>query len=179
MVVIAIVSILANIAIYKMGQGLSLARDRKRISEIDSMAKALELYRLDNNNLFPLDPPGGPGCWGYWTAGTVNNDPTVQFLPELVNAGYFQTIPLENAPQYLTLNSTGFVYGNWDTCSYRYAIWDFSDVCPPPYGMSAVLYTVLENPPPGNIGRQPSCLNGQWGEGAPGNNDYLVILPED
>ncbi len=167
LVVIAIIGILASVILASLNSARSRARDAKRISDMQQIETALELY-YNNHGDYPPSSPGGTGCWGYWQGGNVVNGSTIQFLQPLVTDGDISQVPIE----------TSDIRDDWNSqCTYRYARWDLSPYCGPSYSDVAVLYTALENSPPGNGGRQPSCLsNNIWGEGYPGNSDWLIIL---
>jgi len=166
LVVISIVGALASIILASLNSARSKARDAKRISELKQLATALEMY-YSNHGDYPPSSPGGVGCWSNWQAGNAVNGAGVQFLQPLVTDGLISRTPLE----------TGNIRDAWGSqCTYRYGRYDLSGPCGGSYQNIAALYTALENQPPQNAGRQPSCLSASWGEGQPGYADYLIIL---
>ena len=166
LVVVAIIGILASVIMASLNTAESKARDAKRISDMQQIQTALELY-YSNHGDYPPSAPGGAGCWANWQGGNAVNGSSVQFLQPLVTDGDISSVPIE---------TTG-IRDAWNSqCTYRYGRYDLSGVCGPSYSDVAALYTALENPPPNNGGRQPSCLYGSWGEGLPGYNDWLILL---
>jgi prepilin-type N-terminal cleavage/methylation domain-containing protein len=190
LVVVSIISLLSSIIMTSLVKARSKARDAVRISNLQTLSKALELY-YSNHNKYPDNPypsdGGGQGCPGMWHSGNVLNGSANQFLQVLVDEKIMQKTPLES---YWNTDRVAFASTPWfSTCTYRYAKVDFSSTqssTTPPvtcisqgYRTAAVLYTVLENlPPDPKSGRQPSCLDGTWGEGYPGQWDYLILLKE-
>ena len=53
LVVIAIIGILAAIAIPSLSNARAKARDARRVTDLDQLAKAMELYFSDNNR-YPI-----------------------------------------------------------------------------------------------------------------------------
>ena len=166
LVVVAIIGILSSVVLASLNTARAKARDTKRISDMQQIQTALELY-YSNHGDYPPSSPGGTGCWGNWQGGNAVNGSTVQFLQPLVTDGDISQVSIE----------TSSIKDDWGSqCTYRYGRYDLSSACGSQYSNVAALYTTLENPPPGNGGRQPSCLSGSWGEGLPGHNDWLILL---
>lgn len=80
LVVIAIIGILAVVVLINLSSARLKSRDARRISDIDQVRKALELY-LDDCHQYPptLDPSANDGCPGTITFGdymeTIPKDP--------------------------------------------------------------------------------------------------------
>ncbi len=53
LVVISIIGVLSSVVMASLGGTRSKARDSIRISDMQQITNALELYSLDNNNLYP------------------------------------------------------------------------------------------------------------------------------
>ena len=56
LVVIAIIGILAAIALPSLANVRAKARDARRLTDLDQMAKAMELYFSDYNHIIPFGP---------------------------------------------------------------------------------------------------------------------------
>jgi prepilin-type N-terminal cleavage/methylation domain-containing protein len=87
MIVVAIVSILANIAIVKTGRILVVSRDAKRKQDIDAIQKALIQY-YDDHGMFPASGgainPNGAWCSSLdssWNALGSALQPYISALP--------------------------------------------------------------------------------------------------
>lgn len=80
LVVIAIIGILASIVIASLGSVQSRGRDARRISDINSMQKALALYSSSANN-YPIST----------STTTLTGADSVSTA--LINAGVFTTMP--------------------------------------------------------------------------------------
>ena len=158
LVVVAIIALLSSIILASISTARSKARDAKRLSDIDQIRIALELYR-DKNGQYPDSVPGGSGCWWSWEGGNTLNGQN-SFLTAL--SPYIKA-PLESY---------------WSGCIYRYVRFNETWGCG--YGTVALLYVELENKAP-DVGRAPACVvNASWGEAAPTDpNGYLLILKEN
>ena len=62
LVVIAIIGILASVVVVNVGSARVKARTAKRISDLKSIATALDLY-YDDNGAYPDSRDNGPGQW--------------------------------------------------------------------------------------------------------------------
>lgn len=56
LVVMAVISLLSSIIFASLGQARSKARDSRRVQDLIQLRTALELYAVDNNDLYPPDP---------------------------------------------------------------------------------------------------------------------------
>lgn len=174
LVVIFIIGLLTSIILVSLNGARSKARDAKRISDLNQISVALELY-YHNHGSFPnIFPSGwnqaaaGTGCWANWQAGNSDNGSSVQFLQPLVTDGEMATTPLES---YLS----GCVYR-----AMNVGVGWFPN-CGTAYDNSVALYALLENPrssiPNGYVGAQPSCFSSYWYEaGATDPNGYLMFV---
>lgn len=65
LVVISIIALAASIVFASLAQTRSRARDIKRVRDLKEVQKALELYRLVNNDVYPASPRDGSdvSCW--------------------------------------------------------------------------------------------------------------------
>ncbi len=98
MVVIAIIGLISSVVLSSLAGARSKARDTKRVGEIRSVERALDLYSLDNNGNFPLSNinswSGGPTSVPRKADGSVDCfHPTVL----LNNTNLFDTL----VPKYL------------------------------------------------------------------------------
>jgi prepilin-type N-terminal cleavage/methylation domain-containing protein len=87
LVVIAIIGILASVILVSLNSARAKAGDAKRISELNSIQTALQLYYNNKGAMPPNHTPGSE---------VSDNDPT--FLQELVTDGEFTKIPRSSDP---------------------------------------------------------------------------------
>ncbi len=90
LVVIAIIGVLSSIVLASLSTARAKARDAKRVVEIDSVSKALDIYYTTTDSYPPTTPPGYVGA-----------DAAFQLL---VANGALSAIPIVVAP------STGYFY---------------------------------------------------------------------
>ncbi len=153
MLVIAIVSLLASVVMAGLQKASSKGRDAKRISDLQSVAAALEIYYQDNNSYPAVSCISSPwwGCWGSTTGQQGSTE--LRLLP-----GNY----IPKMPQDPTFFDNGFVCtynpGN-NQRSYMY----YSD------GQNYVLATNLENPPAPTDPHYFDDPSGQYGCTASGN----------
>ena len=76
LIVIAIIGILAAIAIPNLLNAVQRGKQKRSMSDIRTMATAVEAYAVDNNNY----PPGGACDGKYTTADQVMNDTSLSLL---------------------------------------------------------------------------------------------------
>lgn len=102
LVVIAIIGILATIIFVSLNSARKKARDATRVSDIESLQKALALYASDNNGNYPsADDMGGSGVARSYTSGADN---PLWCKIALVDKGYF------NLPPYDPINNGTYFY---------------------------------------------------------------------
>jgi len=114
LVVIAIIGILASVVLASLSSARATARDATRISEIRQLATALELYRNQNNNMYPclLNNSTPPGC----------NSPTafVNVIPRPTTTSSGQRF-FDEMQSYIPLKSTDSVFtGTGNNAFLRY-----------------------------------------------------------
>ena len=110
MVVIAIIGLLSSIVLASLSEARSRARDSKRVSEIRSVEKALQLYALSNNGAVPLSaftdisqvPTVGGVIYCSNSAITTNNN---NLYDTLISAKALSSKPSNDA-----LSSKGYCY---------------------------------------------------------------------
>lgn len=90
LVVITIIGVLSSIILVSLTTARAKARDARRVVEIDSISKALEIYFTTNNSYPPTTP-----------AGFVGADAAIQML---VASGTLSAVPTVAAP------SSGYFY---------------------------------------------------------------------
>ncbi|OGZ04849.1 MAG: hypothetical protein A2845_05145 [Candidatus Lloydbacteria bacterium RIFCSPHIGHO2_01_FULL_49_22] len=90
LVVIAIVGLLSSVILASLSTARQKARDAKRVAEMDSISKALELYYVEANSYPPTTP-----------SGFIGSDAALQML---VTRGALSSLPSAVAP------STGYFY---------------------------------------------------------------------
>jgi len=90
LVVIAIIGMLAAIVLVSLNSTRSKARDARRISDLQQLQKAIELY-YDNTGHYPIPPSSMAGCWR----------PNVNWIPDGTNYdwsnGYISKQPQDPA----------------------------------------------------------------------------------
>lgn len=62
LVVIAIIGLLSTLAIASFRNVRLNERDARRITDLEAIGKSIELYKIDNSNLFSV-PAAAPGAW--------------------------------------------------------------------------------------------------------------------
>lgn len=108
LVVIALIGILASIVLTLLNDARLDARDKRRISDIDQIKKALELYYVDNNQ-YPRESDGANG--------DVSTNSTFRTLLE----PYMSNIPTDPAGQ--GDSTFHYYYDGSHTCGSRtYAV---------------------------------------------------------
>lgn len=120
MVVIAIIGLLSSILLVSLKNARAKARDARRISDIETLIKAIEMYATDHGS-YPGEGDGGgieisPNC-----SSDLKND--------LVGGGYLNSVPedpAEDSGCFATgeTNDDAFFYG-WDSghcCEGSYCI---------------------------------------------------------
>ncbi len=170
LVVIAIIGILASIVLVSLNGARSKGRDAVRLSDMQTIHTALEMYANNHGN-YPPSIPGGVGTWWNWECGNAN-DTGHSFMPYLVSDGDIAKVPEETF--WPANNGNG-----WTECTYRYVTFSGAGTaCGSASGSYAVLYMELENPAPPTY-KQPTCAaSWNWGEAGSGDpNGALLILP--
>lgn len=167
LVVIAIIGVLSSVILASLNTARIKARDAARISDIQSIRTALELYANDHNGQYPYlnQSGGGSGCWWNWQSG--NSGSGYSWLSVLQTGGYLSQVPVET-----TLSGCTFRYMNFT---------GGPGTCGSPSGTYAVLYWDTEQARPANSPyAQPACWSGMnWGEATPGDSyGNMMILPE-
>ena len=112
LVVIAIIGILAAIALPSLSNVRAKARDARRVTDLDQLAKAMELYFSDNNR-YPiwesgcLETPGNPLI------------STTTSPPAFFSAQYMKTIPKDPLPnKYCYFYKSDGTGGNFKIAAY-------------------------------------------------------------
>lgn len=85
LVVIAIIGTLASVVLVQLNEARAKSRDALRISQLDQVKKAMELYFHDNGE-YP--PHGGNND-------SCGSNTCLTDADELVTGGYFATIPVD------------------------------------------------------------------------------------
>lgn len=86
LVVIAIIGIISGMVLTSVTSTRARARDAKRISDLQQIQTALELYRSDYNGRVPASKP--PGCPG----GNCTSNAGSSWIPDLVPT-YMSAVP--------------------------------------------------------------------------------------
>lgn len=106
LVAIAIMLVITAIGVVSYGTVNRRARDTRRVSDMEQIRQALEMYRSDNG-FYPAVNTGG--------FGTVGN------LSTLVTGGYIPALPQDpqsgNTYQYRALNPSGGNYYGYCVCA--------------------------------------------------------------
>ena len=123
LIVVAIIGILAALIIVSLNTVLPKSRDAQRISDLNQIQKAVNMYYVDNGRYPPLfGGPGAPGCTAITSAPTGWLAPIMDTIP--TDPLWNQNINSPNLPhdyQYCCeLISDSF--SQWD-CGQTYAIW--------------------------------------------------------
>ncbi|MFH1522591.1 MAG: type II secretion system protein [Patescibacteria group bacterium] len=175
LVVISIIGLLSSMAFYAFNASRMKARDVKRISDMNQIRIALELY-YDEFNQYPDNTDSGDvGCWSSWDAGSTLNGDSDLFIQPLVTNDFISIVPRESYPIL-----GGIFSGGWNQCSYRYIRVTNPCSCS---GTYAVLFTVLEtnSTGPAQSDERSKCFYPEgvtcWGEGGYGY-DYAIYLKE-
>ena len=117
LVVISIIGLLSTIAMTSLNSARARARDTKRLSDINELKNALEIYYANHGSY----PSTGsitttlcdPGCVGVTTHATA----TANWIPDLVAEGYMSQLPRDPMPKDRARPSTTARPGN----CYMYA----------------------------------------------------------
>ena len=89
LVVIAIIGLLSAIVLNSLNAARGLGRDAKRVSELKSLANALELYKLQNGSY-----PSTVGlCGSSWCSGCYAPTGLSAGLSSLVSGGFISSLP--------------------------------------------------------------------------------------
>lgn len=88
LVVIVIIGILAAITIVSYTGVQASTRDSQRLSDMQTIIKGLEIYKLQNS-IYPTSSYNGPGGW---ESSSINPS---QFLQGLKSGGLFSTVPVD------------------------------------------------------------------------------------
>lgn len=88
--VISIIGVLSSIALVSVSNSRAKARDAQRLSDMDSIRKALMLYK-EANGQFP-DPESDCNLWGSWDSSY--SDDTTSFIDNL-RPTYFASTPID------------------------------------------------------------------------------------
>ncbi len=117
LIVIVVIAVLASITIVAYNGIQARSRDSKRIEKVKSIARALELYRIDNGRYPPIqDGSGAEGVCGSQTENWGHCDRSKTLTDAL--APYMQIDPtsLSNATQ----GNYYYYYTSQSTNSYQY-----------------------------------------------------------
>src|SRR6478735_9272751 len=90
LIVIVVIAILASITVVAYSGIQVRARDSQRLSDINAIAKALELYKTQNGQ-YPVAVGNSSGGW------EVSSNPNGNhvFLQQLVDAGVISKVPVD------------------------------------------------------------------------------------
>ncbi len=117
LVVIAIIGILASVILASLDSARAKARDAQRLSAVDSIRTALELYANDHNGSFPSN---GRTWWGNCSAyGSHDVTGSNGYIPDLAPT-YIPTLPLDPIPDsnhcYIYMsNGTDYIFLTFGT----------------------------------------------------------------
>lgn len=89
LVVIAIIGILSSVVFASLNTARAKARDARRITDINQIRIALELYR-DSNNTYPQEAHSG--CYDGWEASC---DAAGNFIDALRTSGFISKVPFD------------------------------------------------------------------------------------
>ncbi len=163
LVVIAIIGMLSSIVLASLNSARSKGRDARRLSDMDQIHTALELY-YDKYGKYPDSTLSGTSCWWLWASGNAGGGGT--FLPELAAEGFMPSVPKET----WWAAATG-----WSGCNYRYVRFNTTNTSCGAAGNYAVLYSLMENPTPASC--HNACTPGWgWGEGGPTDTNGCVLI---
>ena len=109
LIVIAIIGILAAIAIPNLLNAVQRGKQKRSMSDMRTLATAIEAYAVDNNNYPQAGCPGGT-----YTGAPAVLTSTTQFGN--LSPTYIATAPLKDGWQHF------YSYGLWNT-SQAYSIW--------------------------------------------------------
>lgn len=163
LIVIVVIAILAAITIVAYNGVVNRAQDSQRISDLKSIQKALEIYKVqDANNAYPERDMSNGGL-SSWEASS--REPAGQFLRTLVDAGVMSVVPVDpvnNATG--TVISTEQSNGRFSYVYYYYAAG--SGGCDPARGRFYVLAALnTKTVKPGTPNSQSpgfSCASRNW-----------------
>lgn len=121
LIVIVVIGILASITIVAFNGIQGRARDTQRVQDMNSIVKALEVYKIQNGS-YPV-AIGTPNASG-WEVST-NGTTATNFLNALVTSGTTSSIPVDprNTGDASTTTSLapGISSSNWMYFYHRYA----------------------------------------------------------
>lgn len=151
LVVIAIIGLLSSVVLISLSSARARARDTRRLSDVSTLQKALELYY----NAFGQYPTGGGGPCGGWDSPNDGN-----FIGALRTAGF---MPQDLKDPKGDSDCTNYLY-------YRYSAGDYG--CDASRGNYYLLMVIdMESsgrPYPGSPGF--SCTGRNWGA----EGDYVI-----
>lgn len=105
LVVISIISVLSTVAMTSLQGARLKARDTQRLSDVEQIVNALEIYKTSHGN-YPANSDGND-AYGGWDIGYLGTDGTDTFIQPLVTDNLFTRVP-------------GDPTGNSSTTSYLY-----------------------------------------------------------
>lgn len=107
-VVIAIIAVLSGIIISNINEYQAKARDAKRISDLDNIRKALEMYRVANGFYPPV--ACGYDCNGYYFSSNANWQILENYLKPYISP--LPKDPINNTDGPWTAGNYSYAYGN-------------------------------------------------------------------
>ena len=119
LIVIVVIAILAAIVIVAYTGMSKKANDSKRLSDIDTIVKALEVYKLKNGDYPAAQSTPNASSWETSTNGTTNTD----FLSALRTNGTIGTVPVDPGNPAVaagTLNPGDGTAQSYEFFYYRY-----------------------------------------------------------
>jgi general secretion pathway protein G len=116
LVVVAIVALLSSIVFASLNTARAKGRDAKRLSDLQQIRTALELYYNDNNGTYPTTGNAYWGnCSGFFSKGVSGPG---GYIPNLAPT-YIPVLPLDPNP---ISSNTCYVY-NSDGANYNFLIY--------------------------------------------------------
>lgn len=107
LVVITIINLLSSVVFVSAASARRNQRMVKRVSELLEIRKALEIYNLRNNGVYPSTCAGGPTTqcptinittlpwYSECSGGGFTPQPKDQWIPLLVSQGYMRALPVD------------------------------------------------------------------------------------
>lgn len=116
LVAIAIIGLLSSAVLVSLTNFRTKARDARRISDVDALVKAIQIYNI-NNDTWP-----GEGDTG---GAHISENCSSDLIDDLVAAGIFTSIPTDPLDTTCGNNADGAFFYGWDSthcCEGEYCI---------------------------------------------------------
>ncbi|MET0979771.1 MAG: prepilin-type N-terminal cleavage/methylation domain-containing protein [Candidatus Saccharimonadales bacterium] len=160
LIVIVVIGILAAITIVAYNGVQGRARDTQRIADLKGIAKALEVYKI-NNGAYPT-PVSTPNA-SSWEVSTNGSNVATNFLSALVSTNGVSKVPVDPTNTGVTLNPS------FNSATYEYFYYVYAagtSGCDPARGAFYILgATRMDSVPAGqNSAASPgfSCPSRDW-----------------